>query len=55
MSNSVTLPNWTPLYLSGMWLGGVSRVDAKNELLGVKGPPLVGEEVRKEEVGKVGS
>jgi hypothetical protein len=26
-----------------------------NEPLGAKGPPLVGEEVRKEAVGKVGS
>ena len=26
-----------------------------NEPLGAEGPPLVGEEVRKEEVGKVGS
>jgi hypothetical protein len=26
-----------------------------NEPLGAKGPPLVGEEVRKEDVGKVGS
>jgi hypothetical protein len=27
----------------------------KNEPLGAEGPPLVGEEVRKEDVGKVGS
>jgi hypothetical protein len=26
-----------------------------NQPLGAKGPPLVGEEVRKEDVGKVGS
>jgi hypothetical protein len=30
------------------------RLDLHNEPLGAKGPPLVGEEVRKE-VGKVGS
>jgi hypothetical protein len=27
----------------------------QNDLLGAKGPPLVGEEVRKEDVDKVGS
>ena len=29
--------------------------ESENEPLGAKGPPLVGEEVRKVDVGKVGS
>ena len=33
----------------------LDRVDLHNEPLGTKGTPLVGEEVRKEDVGKVGS
>ena len=44
------------------WLGattaalimGIIQVGDKNEPLGARGPPLVGEEVRKEHVGKVG-
>jgi hypothetical protein len=30
-------------------------VSYQNEAVGVKGPPFVGEEVRKKDVGKVGS
>ena len=36
-------------------LSKTSRIGDTNELLGAKGLPLVGEEVRKKETGKVGS
>ena len=32
----------------------ITKIDGLNEPQGAKGPPLVGEEVRKEYIGKVG-
>ena len=38
----------------GIFLSGYCWYLIRNKLLGAKGPPLVGEEVRNKEVGKVG-
>jgi hypothetical protein len=40
---------------SSLWKIFVLELDNFNEPPGAKGPPLVGEEVRKKDVGKVGS